>query len=91
MFATPLSPSAWLAFAAAPLMCAVPGILGIHVLVVFLTLAGRDAEAAGLLDAAAVLYPQELAAFAADLERLGARGLPVSGIAAHLARKRGKN
>jgi hypothetical protein len=26
-----------------------------------------------------------------DLERLGARGLPVSGIAAHLARKRGKN
>jgi len=35
--------------------------------VVFLTLAGRHADAAGPFDAAAVLYPDELAAFAADL------------------------
>lgn len=59
--------------------------------VVYLALARRNAEARWLLDRAAVAYPGELDPFAADLERLAARGLDVSAIAAHLAAKRGKN
>jgi O-antigen ligase len=59
--------------------------------VVFLTLAGRGDEAKHLLDDAAVIYPGELAPFAADLDRLAARGLPVTEIAAYLAEKQRKN
>jgi O-antigen ligase len=59
--------------------------------VVFLVLAGRDDEAKRTLDRAAVLYPDELHAFAADLDRLAVRGLQVDGIAAYLAEKAGKN
>jgi hypothetical protein len=59
--------------------------------VVFLTLAGRGDEAKHLLDDAAVIYPAELAPFAADLDRLAARGLPVTEIAAYLAEKQRKN
>jgi hypothetical protein len=56
-----------------------------------LALAGRIAEAKPLLDGVAVLYPAELTPFAAELEGMQARGLPVAGIAAYVAAKQGKN
>jgi O-antigen ligase len=59
--------------------------------VALLALAGREDEAKKLLDVAAVVYPADLAPFAADLQRLAGQGLPVQAIAAYLAEKQRKN
>jgi len=58
--------------------------------IVLLAAAGRNAEATRLLDAAAVLHPNDLDAFAADVERLAAGGLDLAALARHLGEIRTK-
>lgn len=67
----------------------IPPIVLRHV--VFLTLAARHHEAHRLFETAARFYPRELAAFAADLERLRARGLAMDELATYVASRPGNN
>lgn len=59
--------------------------------VVFLTLAGRHGEAQRLYEIAARFYPRELPAFAADVDRLRARGLAIDALATYVASRTGNN
>lgn len=67
----------------------IPPIVLRHV--VFLTLAGQHEQARRLFEIAARFYPRELPAFAADLERLRARGLAMDELATYVASRSGNN
>ncbi len=67
----------------------IPPIVLRHV--VFLTLAGHHDEAQRLFETAARLYPRELPAFAADLDRLRIRGLAMDRLATYVAARGGNN